>query len=367
MKTSKNDIGRAFNKAFDDFTVEPNTDLWAKIEKENIAPKAITPTLSTAKFAASMAVIIGITVITYFILSIGINQIVNKNKTPETIIAPARDLPTQTIVEKKEITPIDTKESEIANPQKNITNEELVEKTTPIIIIENAKKLNTPINNIKPTKEEIIIPIKSKDIEIVKVEEEFIQPEIELVQQIIPKETELIIESENEIKNNVDSLKVVFGDNKVICFGEDAILEVEDGYKYMWSNGAIGNKVKVSPTENSFYSVTVSNDIGQKSIHTYSVNIDRTCSALFIPSAFTPNGDGQNDFFKAEGKGVISMKMYVYDKYGSKVFEANNIDDTWDGVYNGQQQGAGMFFYVAEYVDAKGYSHIKKGQVTIIK
>ena len=61
------------------------------------------------------------------------------------------------------------------------------------------------------------------------------------------------------------------------------------------------------------------------------------------------------------------MRMFVYDKNGSKVFEANNIDDTWDGTYKGQKQGAGMFFYVAEYVDAMGYSHVKMGQVTIIK
>ena len=66
-------------------------------------------------------------------------------------------------------------------------------------------------------------------------------------------------------------------------FGEDAILEVEEGYFYHWSNGGIGNKVKVSPTENSNYYVTVSNEWGQESMHTYTVEIDRTCSALLYP------------------------------------------------------------------------------------
>ncbi len=365
MKTSKNDIGRAFNKAFDDFTVEPNADLWAKIEKENIVPNNETAYVSGASFAVSMAVIVAITAIAFFVISSGYEYFVDKANPIVIIDEPARDLPTQIVKQQNDNT---AGIVEYVDPvqKENITNKEVVDNITPIVI-ESVEKQNAPIINMTPKEDIIILPVKSNDIEIVDLEEEFIEPEVKLAKKIIHKEIEQIIEPKSEDKSNIDSFNVAFGNNKLICFGEDAILEVEEGYIYRWSNGGIGNKVKVTPTENSNYYVTVSNEKGQELMHTYTVEIDRTCSALFIPSAFTPNGDGHNDFFKAEGEGLTSMRMLVYDKNGNKVFEANNIDDTWDGSYKGQQQGAGMFFYVAEYVDAMGYSHVKKGQVTIIK
>lgn len=360
MKTDNKDIGTAFKEAFDEFTIEPSADLWANIEKETVSISTANTSISILKYAASIAIIAAITAMTYFAISTGLEHLVDRNNVPEVIEEPIIVFPKQDIEQNKDIAPINAIEPKIETKE-SIKNTEIVKNTTPKVI--EAPENNTT-NKTPEIREKVIILPVAYDIEI---NEELIEPEQEIAQQIVSEDKEEIIEPETEIKNSLDSFKVAFGSNKLICFGEDAILEVEEGYIYKWSNGELGNKVKVSPTENSYYTVSVSNEKGQTTSHEYNVEIDRTCSALFVPSAFTPNGDGQNDFFKAEGQGLTNMRMYVYDKNGSKVFEANNIDDSWDGTYKGQQQGAGMFFYVAEYTDALGYAHIKKGQVTIIK
>ena len=57
----------------------------------------------------------------------------------------------------------------------------------------------------------------------------------------------------------------------------------------------------------------------------------------FIPNAFTPNGDGLNDFFQVSALYKnITFKMVVYDRWGQLVFQSDNIDKGWDGTYGGR-------------------------------
>jgi gliding motility-associated-like protein len=110
----------------------------------------------------------------------------------------------------------------------------------------------------------------------------------------------------------------------------------------------------------------VTNSKDQKSIHEFTVDVDNSCSALFIPSAFTPNFDGQNDVFKAEGRGITQMHMIVYNKLGQIVFESTNLDIGWDGTFKGELSSE-TYVYHVDYTDAKGIGHVKRGQVTLIK
>ncbi len=363
MSSTNNDIGKAFKEAFDGFEMEPAADLWASINERNVEAGNVNRFSVLTKIAASVAIIAIISAVAFFAIDKN-----DKQENPPIVETEIKTIQKEqaSIVQIEEVNNIDS-----------IINEEQIIKEDKAIIVKptntQAKKISNKKEkgNIavkKPIKKEIIAePVNAPIID------EVVATEIQEVNEVAIAETYSekvndVIDNNNEIVVvEPDTFYVSFGDDKVVCFGEDAILEVEDGYFYRWNTGDIMNKVKVSPTENSEYTVTVSDSKGNSVIHVYNVIIDRSCSALFIPSAFTPNADGQNDVFKAEGNGILKMRMFVFDRNGNKVFETTNIDDSWDGTYKGRLLDGGMFFYQAEYSDAMGNQHVKKGQVTLIK
>jgi gliding motility-associated-like protein len=55
---------------------------------------------------------------------------------------------------------------------------------------------------------------------------------------------------------------------------------------------------------------------------------------LYVPNAFTPNGDGKNEVFKAQGDGILSFTMYIFDRWGNPIFTSNDINTGWNGRRN---------------------------------
>jgi gliding motility-associated-like protein len=71
---------------------------------------------------------------------------------------------------------------------------------------------------------------------------------------------------------------------------------------------------------------------------------------VYIPNAFSPNGDGNNDLFMAytsNDKGLVYFELLVFNRWGEKVFESNTINQGWDGYYKGQLQNPDVYVYQA--------------------
>lgn len=66
---------------------------------------------------------------------------------------------------------------------------------------------------------------------------------------------------------------------------------------------------------------------------------------LFLPNAFSPDGDGVNDVFLGKGFGIVSLNMQVFNRWGQLMFETNDADKGWDGLFNGQPVPAGVYSY----------------------
>jgi gliding motility-associated-like protein len=78
-------------------------------------------------------------------------------------------------------------------------------------------------------------------------------------------------------------------------------------------------------------------------------------STLYIPSAFTPDGDGVNDAFGVKGKNIISLKMKIYNRWGELVYESQQLNDTWDGTYLGTPiTNTDVFVYTVSAVSIDG-------------
>ncbi len=92
--------------------------------------------------------------------------------------------------------------------------------------------------------------------------------------------------------------------------------------------------------------------------------------ALYVPNAFTPNSDGKNEVFKAEGEGINNFKMYIYDRWGLLIFYTEDINKGWDGTY--QAKGSqilqeDLYVWKIQATDFKNMPRNLHGTVTLIK
>ncbi|MFN8286003.1 MAG: gliding motility-associated C-terminal domain-containing protein [Chitinophagales bacterium] len=88
---------------------------------------------------------------------------------------------------------------------------------------------------------------------------------------------------------------------------------------------------------------------------------------VYIPNAFTPNGDGNNDIFLIYGEGIKTVDLKVFNRWGELVFDSNNQFNGWDGSYKGVMQNNAVYSYVANitYLDGKKVQRI--GSITLVR
>jgi gliding motility-associated-like protein len=95
--------------------------------------------------------------------------------------------------------------------------------------------------------------------------------------------------------------------------------------------------------------------------------LGQNCCELFIPSAFSPNGDGLNDVFEVKGRQPLTYLINIYNRQGNLVFTSRNVGDTWDGSHNGQPAASDVYFYLVQGECYDGTIINQKGDITIIR
>jgi gliding motility-associated-like protein len=88
---------------------------------------------------------------------------------------------------------------------------------------------------------------------------------------------------------------------------------------------------------------------------------------IFIPNAFTPNSDGNNDVFKVYGTAISSIRLKIYNQWGELVFTTTDLTVGWDGNYKGNKSAASVYTYTLEAKMQDGKTIIKKGSFTLIR
>jgi len=110
--------------------------------------------------------------------------------------------------------------------------------------------------------------------------------------------------------------------------------EHSDTLIYAWNFGDGERSDEYAPVHTYFdhqdqtISLMVSNEIGCKD----SVSLDITAPPIiFVPTSFSPNNDGLNDFFVVRAEGIVEYELYIFDRWGQGVFFTRNITDSWNG------------------------------------
>lgn len=137
-------------------------------------------------------------------------------------------------------------------------------------------------------------------------------------------------------------------------------------YQYEWNTGNTEKELKVKYP--GVYTLTVTNEYGCTS--TESVTIEKGCY-WDIPNAFTPNGDGINDYFFLREKmksHIASFRFSILNKWGEVVFVSDNRHGKgWDGRFDGVAQPVGVYVYIIDVVLESGQIIRLEGNVTLLR
>ena len=90
---------------------------------------------------------------------------------------------------------------------------------------------------------------------------------------------------------------------------------------------------------------------------------------FYIPNTFTPNGDNTNDFFTGKGEEILEFDMSIFDRWGNKIFQTNDMIKGWDGKSNGGSEISqqDVYVYMVKLRDFEGKEHTYNGHVNLIK
>ena len=89
---------------------------------------------------------------------------------------------------------------------------------------------------------------------------------------------------------------------------------------------------------------------------------------FYVPTAFTPNGDGLNDILRPIMAGMKKLEYFtVYNRWGQEVFSTSVGGKGWDGSFQGKPQTSETYIWVVKAVDYKGSVYFRKGTVTLIR
>lgn len=88
---------------------------------------------------------------------------------------------------------------------------------------------------------------------------------------------------------------------------------------------------------------------------------------LYLPTAFSPNGDGINDIFEVKGSFHLSYELAIYNRWGNLIFVSNEVQNAWDGTYKGTQAPEGVYTYRIKAVGFDGKVMQRNGSITLIR
>lgn len=159
----------------------------------------------------------------------------------------------------------------------------------------------------------------------------------------------------------------------VLCQDETLVINIPITGNYLWSSGETSNNISISA--GGVYSVSIQNDCGLLH-HTFEVTSEVCDCNVYVPNAFSPNDDGNNDFLKCFigcDFPYRSIRFQIFDRWGSLIYSNKSTDNQsiiWDGTFKGRALDTGVYVWVFEYEYYRNGVTTKKiisGDVSIIK
>lgn len=161
----------------------------------------------------------------------------------------------------------------------------------------------------------------------------------------------------------------------IVPEGGPTVLEAfPTGYSYTWTpiegvenpnarvTGAIVDNTKT-------YTVTLTDGVCTASTNVLVTTYEFVCGDvyIFVPNAFSPNGDGQNDLLFVRGQNLTEIQFKVFDRWGELVFETTDQLVGWDGSFKGKPVDPDVYVYHLQVTCFDGQENLIKGNITVLK
>lgn len=159
----------------------------------------------------------------------------------------------------------------------------------------------------------------------------------------------------------------------IISPGANTTLTATGGGTYLWTPStalscSTCSSPIATPSQNTIYCVLVTDANGCKDSTCITINVEIPCGTLYIPNAFSPNDDGENEILCLMGNNCIKQLLFIiYDRWGEKVFETSDPKICWDGTYKGKPLNTAVFTYYLKAIFTDGEQINKKGNISLIR
>jgi gliding motility-associated-like protein len=169
--------------------------------------------------------------------------------------------------------------------------------------------------------------------------------------------------SGNVMIDTVGAFAINLGNDTTIC-QSGFLLTPGNFSQYTWQDLSTDSVFEV--TAAGTYRVVVINSSGCSASDSLEV-IEDCLHDIVVPNAFSPNGDGINDVFKAEAVRIKSFTMHIYNRWGAIVFASNSIKESWNGAFKKSKCGTGIYFWTVAYAGDDGEMKEKNGTVFLVR
>ncbi len=168
----------------------------------------------------------------------------------------------------------------------------------------------------------------------------------------------------------------VSASQNTISVGGSSTLTATGGGDYLWSPVKGLSCVTcaspiASPTQTTTYCVLVTDTNDCKDSTCLTIDIyppaDLPCQTIYIPNAFSPNNDSENDMECVFGTCIKTFHIAIYNRWGEKVFESSDQKICWDGTYRGKALNTAVFDYYLEATFTNGETINKKGNISLLR
>ena len=162
------------------------------------------------------------------------------------------------------------------------------------------------------------------------------------------------------------------GNDTVASVGIPLQLYGSGGVKYLWSPAnVLDNPLNQNPvanlTNDTKFNLIVRDTLGCIGTSTVTVKVYKGTN-YYVPNAFTPNGDGLNDVFRATAPGIQATYYFrIFNRWGKLLYETRDARKGWDGTYLGEPQPSAVYVWIIKGLDVKQNIVELKGTVTLIR
>ncbi len=193
-------------------------------------------------------------------------------------------------------------------------------------------------------------------------------------------DTEYVVRVYNECFEGFDTMMLVVNPSPLVDAGQDYLVNIGD---IVSINAVADGAVTWSPstglsaidilnptaqlTEPTTFYLTSTNEFGCTAVDSMHIDLTYFMDAT-IPNAFSPNGDGVNDVYRFNIRGIREILDFsIYDRWGKLIYQTSDKDGGWDGSFKGEQLPLGVYVYMLRMVTFLDEPITEQGNVTLIR